>query len=334
MRRRVVLLCALTSLFIVLAAAPASAKGGGGGGNHDRRISLNGALVVATGEVVNGPIVSVDGPATIAGRVNDDVFVGRGDLTISGRVTGDVLVVDGDATVTGRVDGDITALHGRISVSAGASVHGDITSSTTPRAAPGTFRGHVKTLDVTSIFTGFVVAFLIFLWLAVTVSIGILGLFFVVVFPRAADAAVVAGRRVAASIAVGLLVGILGPILGVAIVTSIVGIPLGVGLLAAMIVLAPLGSGDSSSEVPDPGLASVRSSPGSRSCVSRHSSLDSASSSGISPASTGWAHSRSRRGPPVIATTHRRRRWHPPPRRPRRRSRRPRRGAQPRTAPA
>jgi len=240
MRRRFVFLGALTLFAVVVAAGPAAAKGGGGG-SHDRRISLSGALVVATGEVVNGPAVSVDGPATIAGRVNDDVFVGHGRLTVSGHVTGDVLIVDGDATITGRVDGDITALHGRVTVQAGGSVHGDITSSNAPRAAPGTVRGHVKTLDVTSIFTGFLVAFLIILWVAVTVSIGILGLLFVVVFPHGADAVVLAGRRVGVSIVTGLLVGIIGPVLGVAIVSTIVGIPLGIGLLAAMTVLAPLG---------------------------------------------------------------------------------------------
>src|SRR5450631_2026590 len=148
MRRRLVFLGALTLLAVVVAAGPAAAKGGGGGGSHNRRISLSGALVVATGEVVNGPVVSVDGPATIAGRVDDDVFVGHGSLAISGHVTGDVLIVDGDATITGRVDGDITALHGRVTVQAGGDVRGDITSSNAPRAAPGTVRGHVKTLDV------------------------------------------------------------------------------------------------------------------------------------------------------------------------------------------
>jgi hypothetical protein len=52
MRRRFVFLGALTLFAVVVAAGPAAAKGGGGG-NHDRRISLSGALVVATGEVVN-----------------------------------------------------------------------------------------------------------------------------------------------------------------------------------------------------------------------------------------------------------------------------------------
>lgn len=66
MRRRFLLVGALTFVAIVAAAGPGAAAGGGGSsGSHDRRISLSGALVVASGEVVNGPVVSVDGPATI-----------------------------------------------------------------------------------------------------------------------------------------------------------------------------------------------------------------------------------------------------------------------------
>lgn len=240
MRRRLLFIGALTCLTLMIAAAPAAAKGGGGG-SHDRRISLSGALVVADGEVVNGPVVSIDGPATITGRVNNDVFVGHGNLTISGRVTGDVLVVDGDATITGRVDGDITGLHGQVLVKAGASVHGDITSSKAPRAASGTVRGHVKSLDLRSIFTGLIIGFLIVLWGVVTISIGILGFLFIVLFPRGADSAVVAGRRVGASIGVGLLVGILGPILGVAIVSTGIGVPLGASFLGTMTVLITVG---------------------------------------------------------------------------------------------
>src|SRR5258708_31632191 len=84
MRRRLLVFGALTCLAVLLVAAPAAAKGGGGG-SHDRRISLSGALVVAADEVVTGPVVSVDGPTAITGRVNNDLVVGRGDLIVSGQ---------------------------------------------------------------------------------------------------------------------------------------------------------------------------------------------------------------------------------------------------------
>ena len=86
--------------------------------------------MVAAGEVVDGEVISIDGPVRISGTVNDDVFVGDGDLTLRGEVNGDVLVVHGDALVTGRLDGDIVALDGRITVRDGVSVTGSVKSRT------------------------------------------------------------------------------------------------------------------------------------------------------------------------------------------------------------
>ena len=221
-------------------ASPAAAARGDGL-RDDRRISISGGVVVAEGETVNGPVVSVDGPATIDGVVTDDVFVGSGQLRISGRVTGDVLVVDGNATVAGRVDGDVISVRGRVTVQSGARVGGDVVSRREPRVASGTVRGDVKHLNLSSIFGGFLIAFLIFLWIAVTVSVAVLGLVFVLLFPRAADASVAAGRRVWLSFGWGALVGIVGPIVGVLVLATVVGIPLGIGMLSALTVLSPLG---------------------------------------------------------------------------------------------
>ena len=87
----------------------------------------------------------------------------------------------------------------------------------------------------------FLIAFLIFLWIAVTVSVAILGLLFVLLFPRAADATAAAGRRFWPTLGWGALIGIVGPILGVLVLVTIVGIPFGLGILSALNVLAPLG---------------------------------------------------------------------------------------------
>ena len=240
MRCRPFAAVALAMVIIGLMAAPAAAARGDGL-RGDRRISISGGLVVAEGETVNGPVVSVDGPATIDGVVTDDVLVGSGQVRISGRVTGDVLVVDGDATVTGRVGGDVISVSGRVIVQSGARVGGDVVSRREPRVASGTVRGDVKHLNLSSVFGGFLIAFLIFLWIAVTVSVGILGLLFVLLFPRAADASVAAGRRVWPSFGWGALVGIVGPIVGVLVLATVVGIPLGIGMLSALTVLSPLG---------------------------------------------------------------------------------------------
>ena len=83
--------------------------------------------------------------------------------------------------------------------------------------------------------------FLIYLWIAVTVSVALLGFLFVVLFPRAADATATAGRRFWPTLGWGALIGIVGPILGVLVLVTIVGIPFGLGMLSALNVLAPLG---------------------------------------------------------------------------------------------
>jgi hypothetical protein len=102
-------------------------------------------------------------------------------------------------------------------------------------------RGDVKRLNVGNLFAGFLLVFLIYLWIAVTVSVAILGLLFLLLFPRAADAAAAAGRRFWPTLGWGALIGILGPILGGLVLTTIIGIPFGLEILSALNVLAPLG---------------------------------------------------------------------------------------------
>jgi hypothetical protein len=207
----------------------------------DRRISVSGGVVVAAGEVVNGPVVSIDGPATINGTVNDDVFVGDGRLVIDGIVTGDVLVVSGDILISGRVGGDVVALRGRVTTQEGARVNGDVRSRREPNIAPGSVRGDVKTLNVGNLFGSFLLVFLVYLWIAVTVSVAILGLLFLLVLPRAADATAAAGRRFWPTLGWGALVGIVGSILGGLFLVTIIGIPFGLEILSALTVLAPVG---------------------------------------------------------------------------------------------
>ena len=240
MHRKLLAALALTAFMLVAFAGPAGA-GRSGETRGDRRISVTGGVVVATGEAVDGEVVSFDGPVTINGTVDGDVFVGDGNLTIRGEVTGDVLVVHGDALITGRLDGDIVALDGRITTRDGAEVNGSVKSREAPDVAPGTVQGEVKKLNIRNLFAGFMIVFLIYLWIAVTLSVALLGFLFVLLFPRAADATATAGRRFWPTVGWGALIGILGPILGVLILVTIVGIPFGLGMLSALNVLAPLG---------------------------------------------------------------------------------------------
>jgi len=240
MYRKVLAGCALTAVMLGVFASSAGAAQVGAL-RDDRRISLSGGVVVENGEVVNGPVVSIDGPATINGTVNDDVYVGDGRLVIRGKVTGDVFVVHGDILITGSVGGDVVALTGRVTTRDGAQVNGDVKSRKTPDVAEGTVRGDVKKLNLGNLFSGVLIAFLIFLWVSITVSVAILGLLFVLLFPRGADATASAGRRFWPTLGWGALVGIVGPFLALLVLVTIVGIPLGLGTLSAFNVLAPLG---------------------------------------------------------------------------------------------
>jgi cytoskeletal protein CcmA (bactofilin family) len=240
MHRRLLGVFALT--VVALAVVPASAGAAQDGPSRgDRRISVTGAVVVAADEVVDGSVLSVDGRVTVNGTVDGRVFVGDGDVVIRGRVTGSVLVVHGDVLITGHVGDDVVALDGRITTRDGARVNGDVRSRKTPDVAPGTVTGTAKKLNVSNLFGGILIVFLIYLWIAVTLSIALFGLLFVLLFPRAADATVAAGRRFWPTVGWGALIGIVGPIIAILVLVTIVGIPFGLGMLSALNVLAPLG---------------------------------------------------------------------------------------------
>ena len=133
---------------------------------------------------MNGSVLSVDGPVTVNGTVNGrGVFVGDGRVTVRGHVTGSVLVVHGDVLITGRVDDDVVALDGRITTRDGARVDGDVNSREQPDVAP-TVTGSVKKLGIKNLFAGILIVFLIYLWIAVTLAVALLGFLFVLVFPQ------------------------------------------------------------------------------------------------------------------------------------------------------
>jgi len=245
MRRRIILCFVLA---VAAAAALAAPAGAGQTARErlrdgDRRINVSGGVVVGEDETVTGEVVSIDGDVLILGTVKNDVFVGRGDIEIQGTVQGDILVGQGDATVAdgGTVRGDITVIDGRVITQDGAEVSGDVKSRKEPRIAPDTVTGDVEKINLTNAINGIVIAFLVFLWIATTISVAILGVLFIALFPRAADATVAAGKRFWASLGLGLLVGIVLPIIGVLVLATVVGIPFGMGIFSLLTVLGPLG---------------------------------------------------------------------------------------------
>jgi cytoskeletal protein CcmA (bactofilin family) len=231
---------ALVAVAGAVSAAPADAARDGST-HGDRRISVTGGVVVTAKEVVDGSVLSFDGPVTVDGTVDGRVFVADGRVTIRGRVTGSILVVHGDVVITGTVGDDVVALDGRITTRDGARVNGDVKSRQQPDVAAGTVTGSVKKLNISNLFGGIMIVFLIYLWIAVTLSVALFGFLFVLLFPRAADATAAAGQRFWPSVGWGALIGIVGPILGVLVLVTIVGIPFGLGMLSALNVIAPLG---------------------------------------------------------------------------------------------
>src|SRR5262245_12965659 len=218
-------------------AGPAGAQTVGDLRDRDRRIAV-GTVVVEEGEDIDGPIASLDGNSIIRGTGRDGVLVIDGDARIadSGRIIGDVVVFDGNAIISGTVNGDVTVWEGRATVRDGATVRGDVRSSDTPKVERGAeVTGEVKTVDLPGTLSFFGVRVLGFFWLAVTVSTGILGLLFILLFPRAAQTSSRAARaNTGKSIGVGILVAIGLPIVAIIALVTVVGITFALGLLGAL----------------------------------------------------------------------------------------------------
>jgi cytoskeletal protein CcmA (bactofilin family) len=239
MRRHVVAV-ALVAFALTATASPAFARTRPPG-DTDRLISVTGDIDVPRGVTIDGLVATVDGDVDVAGRVDDFVVVVEGDVEVSGRVTRGVLVVHGNARISGRVGGDVVALSGKVVVTSDGSVGGDVVSRRDPRIARGTVEGEVRRVDLRALFTGLIIGTLAYLWVAVTISMALLGLVFVGLLPRAAETAASAGKRVAASFGWGALIGIVGPFAAVLVLASILGVPLGFTMLSAINVLAPIG---------------------------------------------------------------------------------------------
>jgi hypothetical protein len=189
--------------------------------------------IVLTGPVVVGPTESVG-----------NVVAFDGNVTIRGRVTSDIVAFNGDVRVPGgRVGGDVTALNGQIFLGPGAAVGGDVNwRDTRPVIAQGArVGGSVDEFqwDV-SPWSGF--AWALLFWLAETVSALVLGVILIALWPRGFESLAAAWRRSPGPV-IGwgalLLIGL--PIAAVIALVSLVGIPLGVGLLLALVPLWAVG---------------------------------------------------------------------------------------------
>jgi hypothetical protein len=219
--RRVALL-AIASLAL---AAPAQAADNGP--DDDDHVVITGGFAL--------------GPQQVAG----DVVVIDGDVLLAGRVTGDVVVIEGDLRVLGSVAGDVTTISGRATLGPRSRVDGDLVySDEEPELASGAVvGGEVREEDWSEIGDApWAIIGAAALWIAVSVSLLVLGVALVAILPRAADAAYAAAdSQIWLVVAMGVA-GVIGlPIvIGLAAVT-LVGIPLAIVVALAVVPLWALG---------------------------------------------------------------------------------------------
>jgi hypothetical protein len=193
--------------------------------DKDALVVLTGRATVAEGETVD-TVVIFDGPAVVEGTVREGVFAFNGPVTVSGRVGEDVVAFNGQVTLESgaEVGGDVSARKGVDDQ--GATVGGDVRRNVT------------RFFDRP--FTRFVGRFVI--WLAASVSILLLGVFLILLVPRALDALHDTWRTaIGSSIGWGLLLFIGLPLLAILSLVTLLGIPFGVGLLLALFAVYAIG---------------------------------------------------------------------------------------------
>lgn len=208
---------------------------------------LPAAAAAETSGHVEDAIVVVSGDVSVPrGKTVDGIVIASGDLRLAGRVDGDVVLFGGDATVSGRIDGDLVTFGGQARLLPRAFVAGDVHYGDERPIVAGSaiVRGDVTKEDWSgwdnwADFLPFVGAFVF--WIAISVSMAILGVLLLLIAPRAADALAARSReRVGPVIAIGIAIGICLPLAALIAVVTLVGIPLAVVIWLALLPVAAL----------------------------------------------------------------------------------------------
>jgi cytoskeletal protein CcmA (bactofilin family) len=187
-------------------------------------------------------LVVLSGDALVpAGATVDTVVAFDGAVEVDGHVTGTVVAFNGPVTIDGTVVHDVVVFNGVLRVGSGAHVGGSVYADDRvidPRAqVSGTVNELASSAWIPSTFViGFVV------WLAVVVSVLMLGLLLLWLVPRGMDAAAgVATTAVGPAIGWGLAIMVGLPALSVVAMATLVGFPLGFGVLLGLVLIFAIG---------------------------------------------------------------------------------------------
>jgi len=220
MRRPVVVV--LLTLMVLGLATPAWAQDGQ---DLEAFVVLSGRADVPEGEQVG------------------DLVVFHGSSAVDGTVEGSLTAFDAPVTISGRVNGDVVVFNGRVELREGATVTGDVVSQREPVVASGaTIGGDTRRVQTNVNWDGFGWVGRLAWWLAVSVSTLAVGLVLLWLVGRGAPRIAEVGRNgIGPAIGWGLLAFFGLPILGIIALVTIVGIPLGLGILAALALIYALG---------------------------------------------------------------------------------------------
>jgi hypothetical protein len=185
--------------------------------------------------------VVLSGTVTVPrGKEAGEIVVLEGSATVAGLALGDVIVLDGPVTVTGQVSGSVVAVTGDVRLGRGAQVGGSVLAGGSVEAAPGArVSGEVRE-GVRFTLRGWLAAVAPFLsWLALAVSLLLVGLVLLGLAPRGLEAVHrAASRSPWAAAGWGLLWLVALPLSGALLVLSVLGLPLGLALLFGLALLS------------------------------------------------------------------------------------------------
>ena len=172
-----------------------------------------------------------------------EIVVLHGTVAVAGVAHGDVVVIDGDITVTGQVSGSVVSINGPVRIGPDAQVGGDVIARDRLEIGEGALiGGEVREGAAFTFRTPFAVFGRFAAWFAVASSALVLGTFLLLLAPRGAEAVALAARSAPwASFGWGLAVSFGLPIVGVVAVLSLVGLPLGLGVVLALLLLYSMG---------------------------------------------------------------------------------------------